>query len=289
MTTATANPTEQPTKRSETNYEVGIRNGLLEPKHYRAMGDAVWLYMYLVDKQGKQVDENGFGKVARSMPLRDEDIAGTFGCERKTVRRWRKILICGGYIMAKRAPHGCIYAVTKPKKWKVPTQTDGTQTAHHSPLVMGQERPSDGTQMAQRWDITGTCNISNKATAAASRTTAAATVPQNQMEEELRRAWDYYLNAFDKDGLPNPSEKKMAMAIISRLHDTPVSDPAQEMAFAIDMAHHIVKTQPKKSYLSKWSSIFHKWSTFSSLHSQCRDEEPPAAATLENQGGAKDE
>jgi hypothetical protein len=266
MTPTTVQPTEQPTKRSETNYEVGIRNGLLEPKHYRAIGDAVWLYMYLVDKQGKQVDKNGLGKVAGGMPLRDEDIAGTFGCERKTVRRWRKILICGGYIMAKRAPHGYVYAVTKPKKWKVPAKSDGTQTAHHSPLVMGQERPSDGTQMAQRWDITGTCNKSCIATEAAVVPKAATAVSESQMESEFLKVWEYYLEAFDKEDIASPSAKRTGTGVLRKLRERYADISSEQcvdgMTSAIDRAKHLVKTQPKKAYMASWFSIFGNFEKF---------------------------
>ena len=266
MTTATAKPTEQPTKRSETNYEVGIRNGLLEPKHYRAIGDAVWLYMYLVDKQGKQVDKNGLGKVAGGVPLHDEDIAGTFGCERKTVSRWRKILIRGGYIMATRAPYGYIYAVTKPKKWKVPTKTDVTQTAHLSPSEMSQEQPRDVTQTAPRCDITGRSNKSCIATGAAVVPKAATAVSESQMESELLKVWKYYEEAFDKEEIPSPSAKRTGTAVLRKLRERYPAISSEQcvggMTSAIDRAQHLVKTQPKKAYMASWFSIFGKFEKF---------------------------
>jgi hypothetical protein len=114
-----------------------------------------------------------------------------------------------------------------------------------------------------------------------------AAVSKSQMESELQAVWNYYLTAFDKEEIISPSKKRMGMTVLSALHKRSLPDPAAEMTFAIDMARHIVKTQPKKSYFSKWSSIFGKWDMFQSLHQQCRDEEPPEAATLETTEGDK--
>lgn len=120
---------------------------------------------------------------------------------------------------------------------------------------------------------------SDKEAVDSSQTTAAA-ISENQMERELLTAWNYYLEAFDREEIISPSKKRMGMAVLSELYKKPVSNPAAEMTHAIDMAHHIVKAQPKKAYFSKWSSIFGKWETFLSLHQQCRDEEPPESAQL---------
>ena len=114
-------------------FNVPVSNGLLEPKHYRAMGDAIWLYLHLLDKQTRGVDKDGNGKVSGGMPIRDSVIAGALGSSRRTVIRWRGVLKRGDYITALRTPFGHVYAITKPKKWKETTKGDVTQPVHNSP------------------------------------------------------------------------------------------------------------------------------------------------------------
>jgi hypothetical protein len=107
---------------------------------------------------------------------------------------------------------------------------------------------------------------------------AAAAVSESQMEKELQTVWDYYLEAFDKDEIISPSKKKMGLGVISKLR--PDVNRVEVMAGAIDMAHHIVKHHPEKSYLAKWTSIFKKFSTFLSLYEESRDPKVPTAASL---------
>ena len=90
----------------------------------------------MVDKQTRRVDENGHGKVSGGKPIRDKDIASAIGCSRQTVIRWRDVLVCAGYITAKRTPYGFVYTIPKPKKWQqsspVAPARDVTQTGHLS-------------------------------------------------------------------------------------------------------------------------------------------------------------
>jgi hypothetical protein len=96
----------------------------------------LWLFIYLIDRQTRRVDENGHGKVSGGMPIRDKDIASTLGSSRRTIIRWREILGRHGYITARRTPYGHVYAIAKPKKWKKESpgssETDVTKMAHLS-------------------------------------------------------------------------------------------------------------------------------------------------------------
>jgi hypothetical protein len=112
------------------SHNVGLRNGLLQPKHYLAMrGDALWLYSFLLDRQTRRLDKHGLGKVAGGAPVSDGNVAESLGCSEKTVSRWRRKLLRGSYITAKRTPYGYVYAIAKPKKWD---KADRTETADHS-------------------------------------------------------------------------------------------------------------------------------------------------------------
>lgn len=258
--------------RPEGNFSVGLSNALLEAKHYRAMGDALWLYTYLLDRQGRKVDANGFGKVAGGMPIRDSDIAGTFGSSGRTISRWRSRLRSRGYITTRRTPYGYCYAITKPKKWEKATASDVTQPAHLSDGNNWRDR----TQTAGRY---AGC-VRNKEEVQRETVVAAAAIPENQMEKELQTVWSYYIDAFRKDEIISPSARRTGLAILSELHRLGL-DAVYRMTGAIDMAHHIVKHHPKKVYLANWFAIFGKWNTFVSLYQEFEQaENVPEAATL---------
>jgi|ERR1035438_3211357 hypothetical protein len=243
--------------RPEGNFSVGLSNALLEAKHYRAMGDALWLYTYLLDRQGRRVDANGFGKVAGGMPIRDSDIAGTFGSSGRTISRWRSRLRLRGYITTRRTPYGYCYAITKPKKWKKTTGSDVTQPAHLS--------EGDVTQPVKRCDTTCT----NKEEIQRVTVVAATAVSESQMEKELQTAWDHYLDAFKKDEIISPSARRIGRVVLTRLrekHPAILSEQCVDaMTGAIDRACHLVKSQPKKAFFSDWFAIFGNFDTFYSL------------------------
>jgi hypothetical protein len=269
--------------RPKQNFDVGLSNALLEAKHYHAMGEALWLYIYLLDRQTRRLDKDGLGQVAGGVPIRDSDISGTIGSSRRTVIRWRGILLGHGYITARRTPYGYSYAIAKPKKWAQKTETDVTRTAHLSTDGDVRVTPRDVTRSVERCDIpcTNKEEIQRETSSSSSETTTAV-VSKKQMEDELQIVWNYYLSAFDKQEILFPSSKRMGMAVLSRFR--PGADRADcvgAMASAIDMAHYLVKHSPKKAYFSRWESIFGKFDTFRSLFEQhCNSPNVPPAASL---------
>lgn len=98
-----------------SNFYITIANGLLESKHVNSMGDAVWLYMWFVDKT-TSINENGIGKVLGAKPLTHEEVATDLGIPVKTYRRWVGTLRDAGYINTVRTPHGLIVTLNKAKK-----------------------------------------------------------------------------------------------------------------------------------------------------------------------------
>ena len=105
------------------------------------------------------------------------------------------------------------------------------------------------------------------------------------MEGELRKVWDYYLDAFKKDEIISPSARRTGLAILSELHKLG-RDAVSSMACAIDMVCHIVKHNPKKAYLANWFAIFGKWNTFVSFYQEFEQaENVPESATLETTEG----
>ena len=73
--------------RQNDKYQIGLRKGLLDPQHVRAMGPAVWLYMLYVDWQ---TDELGW--VFSGAPIVWKRIEFRLGVGRRTLQRWQRIL-----------------------------------------------------------------------------------------------------------------------------------------------------------------------------------------------------
>jgi hypothetical protein len=248
--------------RPEGNFSVGLSNALLEPKHYRAMGDALWLYTYLLDRQTRRLDKNGSGQVAGGVPIRDPDIAGTIGSSGRTISRWRTRLKLHGYITTRRTPYGYCYAITKPKKWMKSAERDQTHPAHLSDGNNWRDR----TQTVKRSDTT----CINKEEVQRETVVAATAIPAKQMADEVNAAWDHYLDVFHKEEeIISPPARQKGLAILTALrekHPTITSEQRIDgMCAAIDQARSIVKKQPAKNYFSDWFSIFGKFQTFYSL------------------------
>jgi hypothetical protein len=78
------------------NLNIGVRHGLLDAKHTRAMGKSILLFAWLVSKQTKQT-----GLVLGGRALSYADIAADSGWVERTIRRWMKRLDELRYISVK--------------------------------------------------------------------------------------------------------------------------------------------------------------------------------------------
>lgn len=96
-------------------FGIYIQNDLLEPKHIEAMGIAVWLYMWLLDKM-TSIDEKQVGHVLGNKPIKYEEIQEALGISADTYTRWMQTLEEAGYIKAIRTPAGISFRVFKAKK-----------------------------------------------------------------------------------------------------------------------------------------------------------------------------
>lgn len=144
-------------------FGIWVKNDLLEPKHVVGMGEAVWLYLWLLDKM-TSVNENGIGKVLGNQPVTFELVQSELGLTVRTYRRWVDKLRDAGYIQTLRTPRGLIITVTKAQKVygkrsakSGTSNSDRPQTAHHEvPKVAHQTKsdvpktPSDVPKMATR-------------------------------------------------------------------------------------------------------------------------------------------
>jgi DNA-binding transcriptional ArsR family regulator len=94
---------------TKSNWWTPLWRGLaVEPsaKHFKAMGSAVWLYLYLLTFANRMT-----GKLFR----RISTIANDMGLSSRTVSRWLRVLKAGGYIEVRQTGRSLQIEITK---WK---------------------------------------------------------------------------------------------------------------------------------------------------------------------------
>jgi DNA-binding transcriptional ArsR family regulator len=94
---------------------IQVTNNLFDPKHRRFMGDAVWEFMWCLDKITK-VDDFGKGWVLGGKPVNLADFERDLGTHYNSVSRHLKRLEKHGYITLLRTPYGMRIVVNKAKK-----------------------------------------------------------------------------------------------------------------------------------------------------------------------------
>lgn len=102
------------------SYPFTIYSGILEPKHYKKIGSAIWLFLWFVSSTTKEVERDGvtWGIVLGNKPLKLNELAKIFDVNEKTVRRWLEDLEKHEYIKVTRAPYGLIVTVKNSKKFR---------------------------------------------------------------------------------------------------------------------------------------------------------------------------
>lgn len=101
------------------HYPIGLTAGILDAKHVRALGPAVWLYAWFVRKQTKRAGAVLGGAVLQLGPIQRD-----LGVSRRTIQRWLRTL-------TGENPEGIVYVeiadvpgagftarVARAKKWK---------------------------------------------------------------------------------------------------------------------------------------------------------------------------
>lgn len=86
----------------ERAYNVGLHSGLLDPRHFRAMRESLWLYLWYVRRQ-----TDVRGNVAGGDALGWQRIQETLPVSVGTLKRWQRIL-------AGENPEGRAYIEVQP-------------------------------------------------------------------------------------------------------------------------------------------------------------------------------
>jgi hypothetical protein len=104
--------------RGKRKFWIPVWNGIFE--HREKMTDALWLFLWYIDKTTREEDGGEGGKVGRVLggkPIRDSEVAPELQCTKRTICTWRNRLQKHGYIKVIRTPYGYTVRVLKSKKW----------------------------------------------------------------------------------------------------------------------------------------------------------------------------
>lgn len=108
-----------------------VSAGLLEPKHVQAIGGALWVYLWFlnrVTRDEQRGDDDFVGIVLNGRSVRIEEIASELGTDDRACRRYLTRLVERGYIERKKTGVGMFtYAVKNSKKWSWKRRTAGAR------------------------------------------------------------------------------------------------------------------------------------------------------------------
>ena len=165
-----------------------VYEGIFE--HAPIMSDAVWFFMWLIARTTREKD--GSGSVLGGIPIHDERPARELGFPIKTVRRWRRMLVSGGYISLVRTPYGFRYTLLKSKKWLKETVRELPKLPI-STLESSQIGNRECPQRAERVPETGvskkTIQGQHKEEAVEETATAASSLKGKNKPKKIHQAW----------------------------------------------------------------------------------------------------
>jgi len=96
-------------------FYIQVSNGLLRGAHRKTMGEAVWEFMWCIDKITR-IDENGAGWVLGGKPINLKNITDDMGVHATTASRNLNKLQKTGYLGLVHTPYGIKISVNKAKK-----------------------------------------------------------------------------------------------------------------------------------------------------------------------------
>lgn len=149
------------------SYPFPTYSGLLEPKHYKRIGAAIWLFLWCVSSTTKEIEKEGvtWGIVLGNKPIKTNELEEIFGVTDRTIRSWIKTLQQHEYIRVTRAPHGLIFTVKNSKKFKNRSEENFHSDRKNTSVLTDSDRKESSDQPEENFrsnkDIT---KINNAAT-----------------------------------------------------------------------------------------------------------------------------
>lgn len=115
---------------------IKVHSNILEPKHQKAIGERIWLFLYLID--------NADWKTGIVPEYKDADAATELGRSKRTVERWRQDLANLQYITSKQVQRSQEVTI---HNWRNPKEVNADPINVH---------PDKGTQFCHDESIQGT-------------------------------------------------------------------------------------------------------------------------------------
>ena len=125
----------------ERSYPIPLWSGLIRAKHRKAIGTAVWTFLWCLDRVTADVD--GWGIILGGKPVKDIEIGSQLGIHLNTVSADREKLLEGHYISAKRTPYGFVYRVRNSRKFGVWGKKRSTTSCGSDPQLSVDPDPQD--------------------------------------------------------------------------------------------------------------------------------------------------
>jgi len=110
--------------RGARSYPIPVWNGILD--HRAKIDEAIWVFLWCLDKVTRE--EAGVGFVLGGSAVTADKIAADLACSEHTVRDHLKVLVGGGYVELKRAPHGFVITVCNSAKFGVWRSSNGADS-----------------------------------------------------------------------------------------------------------------------------------------------------------------
>lgn len=103
---------------------IGVKRGLLAPKHVHQIGPAIWLFLYMLD-----VADWETGKI---YGYTDRDTGTAIGIPISTIRKQRRKLEKWGYVSCEQRPHDQTVTI---HKWVNPRKYSGSEMSQREHLL----------------------------------------------------------------------------------------------------------------------------------------------------------
>lgn len=191
-------------------FYIEITNNLLESKHYKNMGEAIWLYMWFLDRM-TSVSESGIGKVLNGSVITHAIVTQDLPMSRSTYTRYVSRLKQSGYIKVSQTQTGLIVSITKAKK------TFGRSVKNDAPKI----NRSGASNMTQQMRQNRTSDASNmtrvyKETYIQNNNTDNNNV---DLQKQVRLVYSFFIQQFNKNPNKYKLSKQRVLKIKARLKD----------------------------------------------------------------------
>ena len=179
----------------EMGYIIPVYNGILDPKHVNQIGQALWVFLWMIDKTIGEYDDSGlrYGKVLNGKSFTTGTVALELGIDERTVRRYIARLKKYEYITVKKTRYGMVTEVIKSKKWR--TDKNG-RTDISRPDKNGRTGCPDRTNLTARPDKNGRTYTDSTSTSTSTDSTVQKNIVKNV--DGLGEVVDHYCQTLNK-------------------------------------------------------------------------------------------